>query len=264
MIAFFSVICSMSVFGQTKTRYWASMGVGYNPTGNYTIGLSVLNGYKEDFNHSFKQYRFSYARRLKNKIYVRPYLSLLYTNSGDKVKRKKRLGLSGTYRIHSSKKIRLYYKHSFEYSSKNESRFRFRMMPQLSMRTKSKKIGKNQRLNLYTNAQLFYRFGGQAISQYDAKGIYKGERKPHGLHRARLSAGVHYRHNNMSVSFSLMRQQEFNLSKKSLGNINQRDYETKKIKHKFKNQNIFTISFRHRITTNHEEDESEIQEVINQ
>lgn len=244
------VIVALSIFrldAQTPLEYWFSYGGSVSLMSGSTLNIGYQDGYRPDYQKSYHQYRMAFSRSLGSQIRGQFYLVKTYSGKKNDLKLVTRYGLSFTTQLPDLANLRSAWDVDIEYFSKDEDRYRQRIVNSFTIRTQKYKVIDNIKVGLFLRPSFFLNFGGRSISQYAPDGEYLGEFKPTGFHRFRLGFGPHFSIGSFLVIPSLMMQREFNLPWDIRNKINTVDFMTGRIRNKFKNINVISIRVRYLI-----------------
>lgn len=238
------ILCFVSAaMSAQDTRPRLNRGVYFKLNKSFALYGSLQSAYKSDLDKLYDQYAFGFNYRINKKTSLRPSVSYNYLGSLNKVKAFKIYGLRLSTMIAKSKSLRWVGRVKLEHHSKNQYRYKYRLIPSLVLRTKIIKLDDRMKLNFSAYASSYFIYGGNEISQYNSENEYIGENSPRGFHRYRWGVGSSLRYNNFVLSFYYMVQREFNMFDYSKHKINQVSKKTGKINHKFIDYNAITMSF---------------------
>lgn len=161
-------------------------------------------------------------------------------------------------------KVRFFNTLAIEYFSKQETKYRARLIYTLKAQSKKrKKLGKHLKVAPYIACRIYYNIGGEPIKQYQISNEIVEEKVPYGFHRARVYLGLSSRiKSSCFLSFYSIFQQEFNTYFSRNHAINILNPETGKINRPFNNYIAVGASFRYilRLKTKQQKDtESDLQ-----
>lgn len=144
-------------------------------------------------------------------------------------------------------KIRLINSLAFEYFTRQEIKYRARIIYTIRTQVrKRKKISTNLKIAPYVAFRIYYNMGGNPIKQYQLSSEIIDEKIPYGLHRARVYLGISSRIKSICyLNIYTLFQQEFNTYFSKNHAINTVNPENGKIYRPFINYIAFGISFRY-------------------
>lgn len=208
----FVIIFSLSINhsnAQTEWQNWNALEVQAAVTKKINIKANHLRAYNisEKYANVFNQFAFQASYELNKQWdvqggvqFITPALSKetrtrIYTRAAHSIRLTKKINWTNSLRI--------------ETNSKNENRFRQRIIV-------TTRLGLRKRLDFLNLApsvsySLFYNIGGNPIRYYDKDAQLIGQQTPDGLHRSRLNLNLNSKVNDyLRISLYYMRQQEFN------------------------------------------------------
>lgn len=237
-------VCNFSTSAQVKL--WTTIGVTFKVTDKQRFGLSQQTGFGQKLEKDYILYNLSYAYRTSNNFTLSPYIKQTFSSSSDKYRLKKRYGVSIGKRFYSNEYFRLGAVIYGERHSLNESKYRHRFISRVNGLSKKFYLSNKVKLRFKSSLALYYNHGGESISQY-AFDNYVGEFSPHGFHRSRISFGMNFQFRRVIISTSILRQIEFNTAFATNNRINVVDFYSGRIKNRFRNNTIISISARYSI-----------------
>lgn len=243
-------------------RFRLTQGLNFKFNSTTSISASLQNAYRENLTKIYSSYGIGLNYRVSPELYIRPALEYLYIGRLNDVKAFRIISLRLSYKAIDSDFFNVYGRFKVEHHTKNQYRYRVRLIPSLHIRTKRFAVDDRIKINFSSYIMPYIRIGGNRISQYDARDEYIGEFRPAGFHRFRFGAGSSLKYKRFICSISWLMQREFNLLSNSKYKINQRSIKTGKINHKYLDYNAISISLNYILNWKNVTDISDVQEEI--
>ncbi len=232
---------SLYVNAQSEWLNWNGIIVSGALTKKVGAKISHTRAYNlsQQYQNVFNQSQFQLAYEINKKWDVQAGLQLIA--SPDTSDTRKRIFTRVSYNSRLSKKINLLNSIRFETNSKNENRFRQRIIF-------TARLGLRKRLEFLNLApsvaySIFYNIGGNPIRYYDKDAQLVARQTPDGFHRSRLIINLNSKiSRHLSVSMFYMRQQEFNFLVADTRKMNVYDPLRNRILRPFNNYNTLGLN----------------------
>jgi hypothetical protein len=234
-------LTNSKIFAQAEWQNWNGITVSAPLTEKlsarlgHTRAYNITNNYENQFNQSSIQVSYD----LKKRWDVQSGIQFI-TPAGSKDTRT-RIFIRGAHTVRLAKKINWTNSLRLETNSKNENRFRQRVM--LTTR-----FGLKRRLEILNLAPsiaytMVYNIGGNPINYYDKEATLLTTQTPDGFHRSRLTINLNSKISDyLSVSLYLMSQREFNLLTPETKKMNVFDPVRNRIQRPFNNYNTIGVT----------------------
>ncbi len=238
-----SVLCFAGsvTFAQTEWLNWNGVTVSGSLTDRLSARIGHTRAYSltDKFENVFNQSHFQLSYELTKRWDLQGGLQLISTP--DTSNTRTRIFLRAVYTSRISKKVNWTNSFRVETNSKNENRFRQRII--LTTR-----LGLRKRLEFLNLApsvfySLFYNIGGGPIRYYDENSQLIARQTPDGLHRSRFTLNLNSKISPyLSISLYYIRQQEFNLLTPATRKMNVYDPVRNRTLRPFNNYNTLGLT----------------------
>lgn len=236
-----SLLFLNTVDAQTEWQNWNGITVSSSLTDKVSAKIGHTRAYSlsDQFKNIFSQSQFQLTYQLNKKWDIQSGIQIIVPDSSKNTRT--RIYLRAAYTTRINRKISWTNSVRIETNSKNENRFRQRMII-------STRLGLRKRLDLLNMApsitySIFYNIGGSPIRYYDENNLLIARQTPDGFHRSRLTLNLNSKITKyLSVSLYYMRQQEFNFLTTATRKINVVDPIRSRIIRPFNNYNTLGIT----------------------
>lgn len=203
------LLSTLNTSAQPEWQNWNGITVSAPVTKKLTARLghtrayNITNNYENQFNQTSIQLSYDLKKRWDVQSGIQFITPALSRDT------RTRIYIRGAHTVRLANKLNWTNSLRIENNSKNENRFRQRII--YTTRIGLKKRIDFLRLAPSVSYTVFYNIGGNPINYYDKDALVIARQTPDGLHRSRITVNLNSKLSEyFSISVYYMRQQEFN------------------------------------------------------